>query len=63
MPVHFAAGFLAKIDEALHRIDDGTYGICNICGQLIRKARLQHLPFAHACMECQNEMESNPDSV
>ena len=54
---------LQKIDEALHRIDDGTYGICNICGQLIRKARLQHLPFAHTCMECQNEMESNPDSV
>ena len=50
-----------KIDEALHRIEDGTYGICELCGQLIRKARLQHLPFAHTCMECQNEMESNPD--
>ena len=54
---------LQKIDEALHRIDDGTYGICNVCGQLIRKARLQSLPFAHTCMECQNEMESNPDSI
>lgn len=54
---------LQKIDEALHRIEDGTYGICNVCGQLIRKARLQHLPFAHTCMECQNEMESNPDAV
>ena len=52
---------LQKIDEALHRIDDGTYGICEVCGQLIRKPRLQHLPFAHTCMECQNEMESNPD--
>ena len=52
---------LQKIDEALHRIEDGTYGICELCGQLIRKARLQHLPFAHTCMECQNEMESNPD--
>lgn len=52
---------LQKIDEALHRIDDGSYGICEVCGQLIRKARLQHLPFAHTCMECQNEMESNPD--
>lgn len=49
---------LQKIDEALHKIDDGTYGICSICGQLIRKARLQHLPFAHTCMECQSEMES-----
>ena len=54
---------LQKIDEALHRIDDGTYGICEICGQLIRKPRLQHLPFAHTCMECQSAMESNPDVV
>ena len=53
---------LQKIDEALHRIEDGTYGICEICGQLIRKARLQHLPFAHTCMECQSEMEANRDS-
>lgn len=52
---------LQKIDEALHRIDDGTYGICEMCGQLIRKARLQHLPFAHTCMECQSEMEANRD--
>ena len=53
---------LQKIDEALHRIDDGSYGICEMCGQLIRKARLQHLPFAQTCMECQSEMESNRDS-
>ena len=54
---------LQKIDEALHRIDDGTYGICSVCGQLIRKARLQHLPFAHTCMECQSAMEAKPDSI
>ncbi len=54
---------LQKIDEALHRIDDGSYGICSVCGQLIRKARLQHLPFAHTCMECQRAMESKPDSI
>ena len=52
---------LQKIDEALHRIEDGTYGICEMCGQLIRKARLQHLPFAHTCMECQSEMEASRD--
>ena len=54
---------LQKIDEALHRIEDGTYGICEVCGQLIRKPRLRHLPFAHTCMECQSAMESNPDAV
>ena len=53
---------LQKIDEALHRIDDGTYGICAMCGQLIRKARLQHLPVAHTGMECQSEMEANRES-
>ena len=46
-----------KIDEALARIDDGTYGVCENCGQLIRKARLQNLPFAHTCMECQRDLE------
>ena len=53
---------LQKIDEALHRIEDGSYGICEVCGQLIRKPRLQHLPFAHTCMECQSEMEQNTDA-
>jgi RNA polymerase-binding protein DksA len=53
---------LQKIEEALHSIEDGTYGICEMCGQLIRKARLQHLPFAHTCMECQSEMEANRGS-
>ena len=46
-----------KIDEALARIADGTYGVCENCGQLIRKARLQNLPFVHTCMECQRDLE------
>ena len=49
---------IQKIDEALQRIGDGTYGICEVCGQLIRKPRLMNLPFVHTCMECQREMES-----
>ena len=51
---------IQKIDEALARIQDGTYGICEICGQLIRKPRLLNLPFVHTCMECQSAMEANP---
>lgn len=46
------------IDEALNRIADGTYGICEVCGQLIRKPRLLNLPFVHTCMECQTAMEN-----
>ena len=49
---------IQKIDEALHRIAEGTYGICEVCGQLIRKPRLMNLPFVHTCMECQSEMEN-----
>ena len=48
---------IQKIDEALHRIEDGTYGVCTACGQLIRKPRLLNQPFVLTCMECQSEME------
>lgn len=48
---------IQQIDEALHRIDDGTYGVCTVCGQLIRKPRLMNQPFVLTCMECQSAME------
>ena len=48
---------LQQIDEALHRIEDGTYGVCTSCGQLIRKPRLINQPFVLTCMECQSAME------
>ena len=48
---------IQQIDEALHRIDDGTYGVCTMCGQLIRKPRLMNQPFVLTCMECQSEVE------
>ena len=51
---------IQQIDEALARIQEGTYGICEICGQLIRKPRLMNLPFVRTCMECQSAMEENP---
>lgn len=50
---------IQQIEEALHRIDDGTYGVCTACGQLIRKPRLLNQPFVLTCMECQSEMERN----
>ncbi|MCQ2391029.1 MAG: TraR/DksA family transcriptional regulator [Kiritimatiellae bacterium] len=49
---------IRKIDVALRRIENGTYGVCEECGQLIRKPRLLNMPFVHTCMECQSEMES-----
>ena len=48
---------IQQIDEALHRIEDGSYGVCTSCGQLIRKPRLLNQPFVLTCMECQSAME------
>jgi DnaK suppressor protein len=42
---------LGKIDRALARMDDGTYGICSRCGKPIEKARLQALPYADLCIK------------
>lgn len=49
---------IQKIDQALASIEDGTYGICSHCGQLIRKPRLLQMPFATTCMECQTQLEN-----
>ncbi|MEW6535765.1 MAG: TraR/DksA C4-type zinc finger protein [Candidatus Auribacterota bacterium] len=43
---------LYKIDEALERIDSGTFGKCTMCSESITKQRLEALPFAPLCIEC-----------
>lgn len=48
---------LARVREALQRIDDGTYGICEDCGGAIGKARLDANPCARRCIECQSDHE------
>lgn len=48
---------LKDIDEALERLDEGTYGICEECGGEIGEKRLQAIPFALYCLECQQENE------
>ena len=48
---------LKKIDEALRRLEAGTYGDCAECGQKIAEARLKALPFANTCRECQEQRE------
>ena len=46
-----------EIDEALRRIQDGTYGSCGECGVPIAKARLKALPFGKLCIQCQSDLE------
>ena len=49
---------LVRIDEALRRVDEGTYGTCAECEQDIAAARLKALPFAVRCVECQARAEN-----
>jgi DnaK suppressor protein len=42
---------LAKIDRALTRMDEGTYGVCSRCGKPIEKARLKALPYVDLCLK------------
>lgn len=46
-----------SIDEALNRLKDGTYGICAECEVEISEKRLQAVPFAKLCVECQSKAE------
>jgi len=45
------------IDESIRAIDEGKYGVCEGCANLIEKPRLHALPFAKNCIKCQSEME------
>ncbi len=48
---------LDMIDDALSKIEDGTYGICSVCGREIGKERLEAIPYASKCVECKNREE------
>lgn len=43
---------LHKVERALARVDDGSYGICESCGSEIPMARLEVLPYATMCVTC-----------
>ncbi len=48
---------LKKIDEALERIENGTFGLCEICGKEIDLKRLMARPVTTMCIECKTEQE------
>jgi DnaK suppressor protein len=48
---------VGKVQEALARIDDGTYGICDTCGEQIQDKRLEVRPVTTCCIECKKEAE------
>ncbi|HEY3198248.1 MAG TPA: TraR/DksA family transcriptional regulator [Nitrospirales bacterium] len=50
-------GMREQIDEALLRLADGRYGICEDCGSEISERRLKAVPFARRCIQCQEKTE------
>jgi DnaK suppressor protein len=48
---------LEQVQTALGRINQGTYGRCEECGELIAKPRLQALPYTPHCIECARKLE------
>jgi RNA polymerase-binding protein DksA len=48
---------LEKIDNALKKIEDGSYGTCDRCGRAINPDRLRAIPYATLCIECQASLE------
>jgi DnaK suppressor protein len=51
--------FLNYLDDALLRIEKGTYGFCTECGNLMDKERLEAVPHAHQCIDCKTKMGGN----
>ena len=48
---------LYELDDALKKIEDGTFGICEECKSLITKTRLKAVPYARLCVKCQEKKE------
>ncbi len=53
---------LSKIDEAIARIDDGSYGICEDCGEEIGIKRLEARPVTMLCIDCKTIQETREKS-
>ncbi len=52
-----SAAQLALVEAALARLDDGSFGVCVRCGKPIAPARLEALPWAATCIDCQRDLD------
>lgn len=48
---------LYELDDAIKKIEEGTFGICEECKSVITKTRLKAVPFARLCVKCQEKKE------
>ena len=53
---------MAEVEHALHKLENGTYGLCDICGQSIAPERLEALPWASLCFNCKTRQVRAPGS-
>lgn len=54
---------LKEIHDALGRIDEGTYGKCAFCGKEINRERLEAIPYARLCIECEEDKAVEPEML
>ncbi len=52
--------YMEYLQEALDRVENGTYGICRTCGREIGRARLEAVPIATQCIACKSKNEKVP---
>lgn len=52
------SGQLSEVEHALQKLEKGTYGLCDICGQSVEMARLEVLPQANLCLSCKARQEA-----
>jgi DnaK suppressor protein len=53
---------IKQIDDALLRLEEGSYGVCESCGLEIAEERLEAMPFTRLCRDCQQDMEREAKS-
>jgi DnaK suppressor protein len=53
---------LKQIDDALERLEEGAYGVCESCGLEIAEERLEAMPFSRLCRDCQQDQEREAKS-
>ena len=53
---------MTDIEHALHKFEEGTYGLCDTCGQPIGLERLEVLPWANLCLSCKTRQVRAPGS-
>lgn len=58
-----ASGEIHEIDLALERLESGTYGICDSCGEPIARERLRALPYASVCVPCKVKQEEAEEAA